>query len=168
MSLRHVRFNLPKVGLNWLLETIKKFIKFQNSSFLCFSSFQCSIHKIRSIKLSFFVLCGKNTKKYQSVKNLLKNQTISEILQKVLGKMFKWKNKSFPIFLMSQYQFQYQLPGQLVSTRIWIGPVNKVTLTATKYLYLGCSLIRSFITLETLETSLQIIAGLGESPNEMR
>ena len=37
--------------------------------------------------------------------------------------MFKWKNKSFPIFLMSQYQFQYQLPGQLVSSRIWIRPV---------------------------------------------
>ena len=32
--------------------------------------------------------------------------------------MFKWKNKSFPIFLMSQYQFLYQLPRQLVSTSI--------------------------------------------------
>ena len=37
--------------------------------------------------------------------------------------MFKWKNTIFSIFLMSQYQFQYQLPGQLVSTRIWIRPV---------------------------------------------
>ena len=46
-----------------------------------------------------------------------------KLQQKVLGKMFKWKNKSFPILLMSQYQFQYQLPGQLVSTRIWIRPV---------------------------------------------
>ena len=44
-------------------------------------------------------------------------------MQKVLGKMFKWKNKSFSIFLMSHYRFQYQLPGQLVSTRIWIRPV---------------------------------------------
>ena len=30
-----------------------------------------------------------------------------KLLQKELGKMFKKKNKSFPIFLMSQYQFQY-------------------------------------------------------------
>ena len=29
---------------------------------------------------------------------------------------------------MSQYQFQYQLPRQLVSTRIWIRPVNSVAL----------------------------------------
>ena len=39
--------------------------------------------------------------------------------------MYKWKNKSFYIFLMSHYQFQYQLPGQLVSTRNWIWPVNR-------------------------------------------
>ena len=43
--------------------------------------------------------------------------------------MFKWENKSFPIFLISQYQFQYQLPGQLVSTRIWIRPVLEVNKT---------------------------------------
>ena len=48
---------------------------------------------------------------------------MSEITAKSTWKMFKWKNKSFPIFLMSQYQFQYQLSGQLVSTRIWIRPV---------------------------------------------
>ena len=33
------------------------------------------------------------------------------LLYKVLEKMFKRKSKSFPIFLMSQQQFQYQLPG---------------------------------------------------------
>ena len=27
---------------------------------------------------------------------------------------------------MGQYQFQYQLPGQLVGTRIWIQPVLKI------------------------------------------
>ena len=43
--------------------------------------------------------------------------------------MFKWKNKSFSIFLINQYQFQYQLPGQLVSTRIWIRPVQTFNLS---------------------------------------
>ena len=58
--------------------------------------------------------------------------------------MFKWKNKTFAIFLMSQYQFQYQLPGHLVSTRIWIRPVklyndhhitNFVTIVLEQYIY---------------------------------
>ena len=64
----------------------------------------------------------KNTDINKSVKNKFKNHTIWEItakstlkdvqklLKKVIWKMFKWKNKSFSIFLMSQHKFQHQLP----------------------------------------------------------